>query len=117
MSKNVSDIMPSTFNRRLTVKRSTPTVDAGGGVSSTFTDLYTTWASVVNMSTSRKMYLGIDLFTNAYDIRFRYAGSDILTSDMLQYEGGLLKIIGTQLVTESYKKFWVLTAVEVSQNG
>jgi head-tail adaptor len=112
-------IDPSTFRRRITIQSVSTAVDAGGGVgNAVITDLFTTWASVLNMSTNRKTYLGMDLFQSAYDIQLRYsAGRDVKTDWLILYGSITLRITSSQLISQDYKQFLVITAVEVSQNG
>ncbi len=116
-------ILPSTFNRRILVKRAIPLTDSTGGTQTDFYEtLFQTWASVEGMKTGRKVYLGIDAFTGAYDIQLRYTFARQLTvADLIDYlDGGVTKtlsITSVQLINQGYKMYYVLTANEVTVNG
>lgn len=118
MNANAQIIEPSTFNRRITVKRSVVTVDAAGGVSSTTEDLFTTWASVDSLSTYRKVLYGFDAFDSVYEIRLRYAADrQFTTAYLVDYENSTLSVTSVQLVRQSYKTFNILICKEVSPQG
>ena len=115
-------IQPSTFNRRIQVQRALVTTDAGGGTSDTLEDRFTTWASVDNLSTGRKTYLGYDAFDSVYEIKCRYTADRKFTvADLVNYmDGGVtitMQITSVQLVRQSYKVFSVLMAKGVDSNG
>lgn len=107
-------IQPSSFNRRITVKRAATLIDDGGGTDNTaFIDRFETWASVDQMSTSRKAFYGLDLFQNAYEITLRYTSDRTFsTADLVDYEDLTLEVMSAQTVRQSYKQFTVLICRE-----
>lgn len=115
-------IQPSTFNRRINVQAAVTTTDSAGGTSDTLSTRFTTWASVDNLNTNRKVFLGYDTFDSVYEIKFRYtADRKISVSDLLNYNDGgttiTMHITSAQLVRQSYKVFNVLLAKQVDSNG
>jgi hypothetical protein len=123
MNANDLIIQPSTFNRRISVKRIIAAVDSAGGVSDQdFEERFETWASVDNMSTSRKVFLGFDAFENVYEIKCRYTVNRGFTvADIVDYLNGnvqmTLRVKSVQLVRQSFKVFSVLVCNEVVPNG
>lgn len=123
MNVNTLTIEPSTFNRRIRVKRAITATDSGGGTASpTYTTRFETFASIDSMSTYRKAVLGIDAFESGWELRLRYTiGREINVSDLVDYlNGGITQtfaVLGVQLVKQSYKTFLVLTCREVTPQG
>lgn len=117
---NTTEILPSTFNRRVRMLRAVPvTQNTGGTDTASYTTLFSTFASIDSMKSSRKVYLGIDQFTNAYDIIFRYTPDRLVNiADVLDYlDGGTTKrllVMSVQLINQGYKRYQVLTAQEVT---
>ncbi len=103
-------INPSRFNRRLTVKRATTATDDAGGTANTgFTERFTCWGYVAQMSNSRKAYFGLDLFTDYWEVQVRYREFNV--SDIIDYGTQSLSVQGVQNIYEGYKRFTVLTCV------
>ena len=107
-------IMPSTFNRRITVKRVATASDAAGGTKTTgYTTRFQTWAAIDQMNTSRKAYYGLDLFTNFYELMLRYTPDRIFTTaDLVDYEGGTFTVNSAQVVELNYKRFTILICTQ-----
>jgi head-tail adaptor len=112
-------ILPSNFNRRVQFKRAIPVVDDGGGVStSEYELLYTTWASIENLSTEQKIQYGLDAFKSAMRVTMRYNTDRNMSTDLImnyldatdirQYT-----IQSQNLQTEGYKRFQILIVVQV----
>ena len=120
---SLANILPSAFNRRITVKQAVNSVNASGGVSvGSYTVLFTTWASVNNMKTGAKIQFGLDAFTSAFKIVFYYAtGRDLTTGMLIDYlDGGTtisLRIMSVNMIAENYKKYLVVMAQEVEASS
>lgn len=118
MNANDQIIHPSTFNRRITVKRAVAVPDNAGGNSATFTDRFATWASVDSMSSYRKQLFGIDLYESAYEVKLRFTEDrQFTTADLVDYEDKTLLVMSVQLVKQSYKTFNILICREVAPQG
>jgi head-tail adaptor len=107
------ETLPSTFNRRITVKRAiTVADDAFGTGNNGFTERFVTWANVQQLSDSRKAYYGLDLFTMYWQIVLRYtADRKFTTADLIDYEDLTLSVVGTDTILQNYKNFSVLMCV------
>lgn len=119
MGANSEIIDPSTFNRRITVRRVVPVVGSGGGISNQSEDTrFETWASVDSLSSSRKVYLGFDAFDNVYEIKLRRTvDRDFIVADLVDYENSVLQVMSVQLVRQSFKFFNILIVKEVVPQG
>ncbi len=109
-------ILPSTFRRRITVKAPITLTDSAGGIGTTgYTDLYTTWASVNEISTNRLAYYGMDIFTTAWEIKLRYiATRTISTGTVIGYGDKLLIVNDPKVIEQDYKRFIVLICTEAN---
>lgn len=112
------EILVSDFNRKITIKRAVAVVDNAAGSSTiSETTIYDNiWADVDGLSTSRKQYLGIEAFRSAFDMIFRQ-GVDLTVADLIYYENKIYTIHSVQLVTQWYKRFYIIVAVDVSTTG
>lgn len=120
----MQQILPSLFNRRITIKIPNPVTDEAGGTSNDgYTELFSTWAHIEQLKTFNKVQYGLDGFDNAYSIIFRYASSRpaLAINQLIDYnDGGTIKTLiirSTQLQRESYKQFNVLVCAEYTNLG
>lgn len=109
----MDEINASYFNRRITVKRAATLADTGGGTANAGFDIrFSSWASVEEMSTQRKAYYGLDLFTTFWEVKLRYsANRSFTTADLIDYSGQTLSVQAATVIIQGYKQFNVLICV------
>lgn len=101
------------FNRRLQAEKLTTTQDAGGGLSETWTPIYTTWAFIEPLRSSRELQENQTALNNAYRVQIRHTAAHEISKDVrFLYEGKILIINSMQEVTEGRKNFWELILME-----
>jgi len=107
-------IYPSELRRRVTIKRAIPVITDGGGVdTSEYEVLYTTWAKVTDLTTSQKVYYGLDAFKDNKEVIMRYVeGRDITTDLVVDYIDGQVttsySIKSQQMYTQDYKRYQII---------
>lgn len=109
MSYN-SAINPSRFNRRITVVRATTFADDAFGTATTGYDTeFVSWAHWEELSTSRKAYYGLDLFTVFAEVLLRYSPDRPFdTSSIVYYQNQYWSVVDAKVEIQEYKRFWRL---------
>jgi SPP1 family predicted phage head-tail adaptor len=90
------------LRRKLTIQSASTTPDGLGGVTSTWTDVLTTWGSVTAKSASPFLQLlaGQRMAIQAYDIVIRYPPSLAIEPGMRVVDGSRAYIIGNVTDTD-----------------
>ncbi len=120
MSVRDRNIMPSTFNRRISVKRVTTAIDIAGGVYNIdFTTRFTTFAYVEELSMTRKTIYGFDTFDSIFEIIIRYTPDRQFTvEDVIEYLDGTnvvtMQVIDPTTFVQGYKRYTVITCRVIS---
>lgn len=111
-------ILPSTFNRKITVLRLVPMIDAAGGTGNELETDYETNANVRPISADRRLYYGMDLFTAAYEITLYANGGtrSFTTASLIRYEDMTLQVKSWDYDRQGYKRFITLICVESDIN-
>lgn len=109
----MKEINPSHFNRRITVKRAATLADDAGGTENDGFDVrFESWASVEEISTARKAYYGLDLFTSYWEIILRYSPNRTFdTSDLIDYGSQTYSVQSADVIKQGYKEFTILICV------
>lgn len=114
----MTDIIPSLFNRRITIVRAATLADDAGGTENTGYDIqFTSWAHWEELSTSRKAYYGLDLFTVFAEVLLRYSPDRPFdTSCLVLYQNQYWSVNDAKVEVQAYKRYWrlILTLSDVN---
>lgn len=103
-------IQPTLFNRRITIVRAATLADDAGGTANTgYDEQFRSWCSWEEMSTSRKAYFGLDLFTVFAEVCLRYSPTRPFdTSCIVFYQSQYWSVVDAKPETQAYKRYWRL---------
>lgn len=111
MSTKIRDI--GQFNRRLDAEKLTTIQDAAGGLVEAWNPVYTTWAYIEALRSSRELQQNQTALQNAYMVQIRHTASHEVSKNIrFRYEGKVLTINSMHEVTEGRKRFWELVLME-----
>jgi len=84
----------SKYNKRITVQHSTQTKGETGGLSNTWTDLFTCWAKVTPASRSKRLLYGEVVYNEFYEVEMRSRVTNIDADCRIIYGGNAYQLLG-----------------------
>jgi SPP1 family predicted phage head-tail adaptor len=94
---------PTKYNKRITIQEKTGTTTATGGIKDSWSDLYSSWASVSQVSGSRRFEYGQMNFTEVYEVEMRKRNTNVDADCRVVYNGNTYQITSISMDDEKVK--------------
>ena len=88
------------YTKRITVQTPTKAENDIAGWTNTWTDLYCSWASVVQMKGFKKLQYGMNANEEVYEVEMRRRLINVDVDCRIVYGGNNYQIIGTPVITD-----------------
>lgn len=85
---------PTKYNKRITVQQSAKTKGETGGLTDTWTTLFSCWAKMIPMSKTKRMMYGEMILNEGYEVEMRKRTTNIDADCRIVYSGNNYQVIG-----------------------
>jgi len=91
---------PTKYNKRVTIQQKTESTTDTGGIKDTWSTFYTSWASVKQVSGSRRFEYGQMNFTEFYEVEMRKRKTNVDADCRVVYGGNTFQIVSITIDDE-----------------
>lgn len=88
---------PTKYNKRITVQKRTKVPNDIGGWSNTWTDLYSSWASVRPLSGAKRLEYGRLAFSETWEVEMRKRAENVDSECQVIHDGKTFQIVSIEI--------------------